>query len=95
MRLNLDGAPDCYKFRQPEIGDVYITTKGTFMLVTEVTSHGARYIGFDNRGQMKNCGGYAMHWFEERRRIGTAEIPDLHINVDWESLPPVSRSGVS
>lgn len=88
MRLILNNAPDCYKFRSPERGDVYITTKGTFVVVTEVSSHGASYIGFNNDGEMKNCGGYHMHWFESRRRIGTAEIPDLEIDVDWESLPP-------
>ncbi len=86
MKLNLNDAPDCYTFRGPERGDVYITTKGTFMVVTEVGEHGAQYIGFDNKGRMKNCGSYAMHWYEERRRVGTAEIPDLEINVDWETL---------
>jgi len=87
MRLNLNNSPDCYKFRRPERGDVYITTKGTFVVVTEVSPHGAKYIGFDNDGQMKNCGGYAMHWFEARRRIGTTELSDLEIEIDWETIP--------
>ena len=83
MKLDLSGAPDELTPRQCEEGDVYVTTKGTFVVVTDVRSSGASYLSFDQQGRLKGCGSYAHHWYEDRRRVGTVELPDLDLHVEW------------
>ena len=89
MRLNIEDAPPAVLSPSgPQVGGVYKVQGGRggprFQVVAAIGGNTAYMLVFREDGEICGIGQCGLHYLDRREIVGTAEIPDIH--VEWSGL---------